>query len=107
MAIDSSVAVCVTYRIITCSCSLLMDSSSEDSAMRGSQYGKINHPLCICVDSPNTVYVTDEENHHVSSGQFMCFSTQGSGEGELNHPKEVAVDNTIEALYVCFVCDIH
>ena len=51
------------------------------------------------------MYVTDE-NHRVSvytsNGQFIkCFGTRGSGEGELNYPKGVAVDNTTGALYVC------
>ena len=36
-----------------------------------------------------------------SSGQFIkCFGTQGSGEGKLNYPEGVAVDNTTGALYV-------
>ena len=71
----------------------------------GSQHGQLYFPTSICVDSTNTVYVTDE-NHRVSvytsSGQFIkCFGTQGSGEGELSYPKGVAVDNTTGALYVC------
>ena len=38
---------------------------------------------------------------YTSSGPFIkCFSTRGSGEGELDGPKEVAVDNTTGALYV-------
>ena len=70
-----------------------------------SQHGQLFFPTSICVDSTNTVYVTDE-NHRVSvytsSGQFIkCFGTQGSGEGELDGPEGVAVDNTTGALYVC------
>ena len=66
---------------------------------------QLNHPVGICVDSANTVYITDE-NHRVSvytsSGEFIkCFGTQGSREGELDRPKGVAVDNTTGALYVC------
>ena len=49
-----------------------------------------------CVNSTNTVYVTDE-NHRVSvytsDGPFIkCFGTRGNGEGELDSPKGVAVD---------------
>ena len=44
-------------------------------------------------------------HHRVSvytrSGQFInCFGI-GRGEGDLNDPEEVAVDNTTGALYVC------
>ena len=72
---------------------------------KGSQHGQLDCPRDICIDSTNTVYVTDD-NHRVSvytsSGQFVkCFSTKGRGEGELNNPKGVAVDNTTGALYVC------
>ena len=68
-------------------------------------HGQLIHPLGISVDSTNTVYITDR-NHRVSmytsSGQFIkCFGTQGSGEGELDGPEGVAVDNTTGALYVC------
>ena len=71
----------------------------------GSQHGQLYYPRGICVDSTNTVYVTDW-NHRVSvytsSGQFIkCLGTKGSGEGELYYPKGVAVDNTTGALYVC------
>ena len=71
----------------------------------GSQHGQLSYPRGICVDSTNTVYITDE-NHHVSvytsSGQFIkCFGTKGSGEGDLDCPKGVAVDNTTGTLYVC------
>ena len=75
----------------------------------GSQNDQLHHPFSICVDSTNTVYITDS-NHRVSvytsSGQFIkCFGTQGSGEGELDYPKGVAVDNTTGALYVCDYCN--
>ena len=73
---------------------------------KGSQHGQLYYPCGICVDSTNTVYVTDL-NHHVSvytsSGQFI--STRGSGEGELDRPKGVAVDNTTGALFVCDFCN--
>ena len=63
------------------------------------------YPHGICIDSTNTVYITDE-NHRVSvytsSGQFIkCFGTKGSGEGELDYPEGVTIDNTTGALYVC------
>ena len=69
----------------------------------GSQHGQLYRPLSICIDTTNTVYVTDS-NHcvsvYTSSGQFIkCFGTQGSG--ELDYPNGVAVDNTTGALYVC------
>ena len=71
-----------------------------------SSFGQLEYPVGICVDSTNTVYITSEKNNRVSvftsNGQFIkCFGTQGSGEGELNHPEGVAVDNTTGALYVC------
>ena len=31
----------------------------------------------------------------------LSFGTEGSGEGQLNGPKGVAIDNTTGALYVC------
>ena len=51
---------------------------------KGSQHGQLNYPLGICIDSTNTVYVTDD-NHRVSVytriGQLInCFSTKGTGE---------------------------
>ena len=72
---------------------------------KGSQHGQLHYPYGICVDSTNTVYITDS-NHRVSaytsSGQFIkCFGTRGSGEGELDSPRGVAVDNATRALYVC------
>ena len=72
---------------------------------QGFQHGQLLYPHSICVDSTNTVYITDR-NHRVSvytsSGQFIkCFGTQGRGEGELYNPGGVAVDNTTGALYVC------
>ena len=80
-----------------------------DGQFEGSQHGQLYHPLGICVDSTNTVYITDENNRvsvYTSSGQFIkCCGTQGSGEGELDSPQEVAVDNTTGALYVCDFCN--
>ena len=71
----------------------------------GSQHGQLHYPHGICVDSTNTVYVTNFNCYvsvYTSSGQFIkCFGNRGSGEGELNHPRGVAVDNTTGALYVC------
>ena len=78
---------------------------------KGFRHGQLYYPTSICVDSTNTVYVTDENNRvsvYTSNGQFIkCFGTRGSGEfeGELNYPKEVAVDNTTGALYVCDFCN--
>ena len=71
----------------------------------GSQLGQLLLSYGICVDSTNTVYVTDMNDRvsvYTSSGQFIkCFGTRGSGEGELNGPRGVAIDNTTGALYVC------
>ena len=70
------------------------------------QHGQLHDgPHGICIDSANTVYITDY-NHRVSvytsSGEFIkCFGTRGSRKGELDHPEGVAVDNTTGALYVC------
>ena len=67
---------------------------------KGSQHGQLYFPLGICVDSTNTVYITDDSHHvsvYTSSGQFKSFG----GEGELKGPRGVAVDNTTGALYVC------
>ena len=71
---------------------------------KGSQPGQLYHPRGICIDSTDTVYVTDH-NHRVSAfsrhGQFLkCFGKQGSGEGELYCPVGTAVDTTGN-LYVC------
>ena len=72
---------------------------------KGSQHGQLCHPHGICIDSTNTVYVTDENNRvsmYTSSGQFINdFGTKGSGKGELHGPRGIAVDNTTGALYVC------
>ena len=63
-----------------------MDSSSEHLAVRGlNNYCQIYCPINI------TVYITDKKHSvHYSNGQFIkCFSTQESGEGELNCPRGV------------------
>ena len=58
--------MCVTYNHCM-QCSLLMDSSSEhlQLAVRGSQY-QLYQPTGICLDSPNTMYITDEKNRQCS-----------------------------------------
>ena len=71
---------------------------------KGSQPGQLYHPHGICIDSTDTVYVTDHK-HRVSAfsrhGQFLkCFGEQKSEEEELN-PKRMAVDNATGNLYVC------
>ena len=62
-------------------------------------------PTSICIDSTNTVYVTDGNNSvtvYTSDGLFIKrFGGQGSGKGKLDGPKGVVVDNTTGALYVC------
>ena len=105
MAIDNSGVVYVTdkYKFIVCSYSLLMDSSSRPLVVRG--LNMVSFIIHSKLDSTNTVYITDK-NHcvsvYTSSGQFIkCFGVQGRGEGELDHPRGVAVDNTTGALYVC------
>ena len=106
MAINSSGVVYVTdydnhrVQLFSANGQFISSFGSE-----GSQHGQLYRSLGICVDSTNTVYVTDW-NHRVSvytsSGQFIkCFGTKGSGERKLNYPEGVAVDNTTGALYVC------
>ena len=77
----------------------------------GSQPGQLIHPCGICIDSTDTVYVTDL-NHRVSaftsSGQFLkCFGEKGIGEGELYYPEGIAVDNTTGNIYVCDKDRVH
>ena len=69
----------------------------------GSQH--LDHPSGICIDSTNTVYVTDS-NYRISvyttSGQFIkYFGVQRSGGEEVSLLPGIAVDNTTGALYVC------
>ena len=71
----------------------------------GSQPGQLGELSGICIDSTDTVYVTDC-NHHVSAfsrnGKFLkCFGKEGTGLGELIRPIGIAVDNTTGNLYVC------
>ena len=82
-----------------------MDSSL--AVIEESQHGQLRSPSGTCVDSTNTVYVTDE-NHPVfvytSSGQFIeCFGIHEAVEwrGRVGSPKGLVVDNTIGALYAC------
>ena len=108
VAIDNSGVVYVTDKYIHRVQLFTADGqfiSTFDSEGSQHGYGQLYHPLGICVDSTNIVYITDK-NHRVSlytsSGQFIkCFGTQGRGEGELDHSRGVAVDNTTGALYVC------
>ena len=64
----------------------------------------VGEPVPNRIDSTDTVYVTDH-NHRVSAfstqGQFLkCFGKEGTGLGELQFPKGIAVDNTGN-IYVC------
>ena len=66
--------------------SLLMGSSSLHFGSEGSQPGQLDQPLGICIDTTDTVYVTDE-NHRVSAfsrnGKFLkCFGKRGTELGE-------------------------
>ena len=106
-ACDSSGIVYVTdysnHRVQLFSADGQFISSFDGS--KGSQPGQFNGPCSICIDSTDTVYVTDQ-NHRVSAfttnGQFLkCFGEKGSGEGELNFPDGIAVDNTTKNIYVC------
>ena len=83
--------------MIVCSYSLLVDKISQPFGGYRIQHGHLNQPTGVCLDSTNTVYVTDSNNRVsvCSSGQLIkCFSNFGL-------PKGVAVDNTTGALYVC------
>ena len=71
---------------------------------KGSGKGEMENPVSIIVDSNNMVYVTEYRqvcsqhgNHRVSvftcEGKFLTsFGTQGSGPGQFNEPRGIAVD---------------
>ena len=108
VAINSSGVVYVTdynnhrVQLFSADGQFISSFGSEES-----QHGhdQLHSPSGICVDSTNTVYVTDVSHRvsvYTSSGQFIkSFGTRESGDGELAYPKEVAVDATTGALYVC------
>ena len=108
VAINSSGVVYVTdsdnrrVQLFTADGDFISTFGNDSNFISPSQ---LYYPECLCVDSTNTVYVTN--NYHrvsmyTSNGQFIkSFGTKGSGERELNCPKGVAVDNTTGALYVC------
>ena len=106
VAINSIGVVYVTDTGNHCVLLFSVDGDFKSSfGIEGSEHGQLHCPHGICIDSANTVYITDY-NHRVSvytsSGEFIkCFGTRGSRKGELDHPEGVAVDNTTGALYVC------
>ena len=57
-------------------------------------------PRGICIDSTNTVYVTD---NYCRVSAFIRYRQHGQcfGERELNYPQRIAVDNTTGNIYVC------
>ena len=90
-----------------CISSLLMDSSSPHSVARGlKRIISTTQYIGICIDSTDTVYISEWDNGQVSvfssSGQFLkCFGRRGSGEGEFRFPMGLAVDNNTGDLFVC------
>ena len=101
VAIDNSGVVYVTDYLNNC---VKLFSAAGQFMSTFSSF-RLQHPTSICVDSTNIAYVTDDNNHvsvYTSSGQLIkCFDSQGNGEGELNGPEGVAIDNTTGTLYVC------
>jgi DNA-binding beta-propeller fold protein YncE len=84
---------------------------------------QFNHPEGVAVDSSGNVYVTDFDNHRVqkftSSGTFLGWwglddlnntgwhnpgsgrtGVSGTGDGEFNYPRGIAVDNSSGYVYV-------
>ena len=74
-------------------------------AVRDLNRVSLNHPRGICIDSTDTVYVTNG-SHLVSAfnthGKFLkCFGKLGSGSGELYYPAGLAIDSTTASIFVC------
>ena len=107
-AIDSS-GVCNDYTIRTMIVYIhLFSADGQFFGSEESRHGQLRSPFGICVDSTNTVYVTDE-NHIVFQctlallwkvHQVLRYMREWSGGAELDGPKGLAVDNTTGALYV-------
>lgn len=63
----------------------------------GSANGNLNHPMGLCVDASNNIYVADSYNYRVekfsSSGAYLGkFGGYGSGSGQFMNVTDVAVD---------------
>ena len=79
-------------------------SNSEDLALtphsfgrKGLSNGEFNGPVDVAVDGQGFVYVTDSANHRIqkftSDGRFVAqFGSHGSGPGQLNCPRCIAID---------------
>ena len=58
----------------------------------------------IVIDSEDKIYVAENSNHHVSvftshGGYLTSFDSQGSGPGQFQSPRVIAVEN-LEMVYV-------
>ena len=62
-------------------------------------------PYSVDVDSEGNVWVADRNNNRIQKfdkdGNFLFkFGSPGSGNGEFNLPRQIAVDRNIQFLYV-------
>ena len=65
--------------------------------MEQSGDGELHYPTGICIDSTDTVYVAEANNHRVSvftcEGSFLTsFGNRGDGPGKFMHPRGITVD---------------
>ena len=79
-------------------CNLDEDYLGEFSNGYGSGEGQLIWPVAMAMDSQDSMYVTDEQNHRVtvydSSGVFLRqWGGAGSGDGEVQGPSGIAIDS--------------
>ena len=91
---DTARAIAVRVGI----CNLDEDYLGEFSNGYGSGEGQLIWPVAMAMDSQDSMYVTDEQNHRVtvynSSGVFLRqWGGAGSGDGEVQGPSGIAIDS--------------
>jgi len=74
-------------------------------AQKGSNPGQFEGPVAIATDDAGRCYVLDEDNYRVNvydqAGQFLfAFAKQGSGPGDLDEPKHLAVSASGDRAYI-------
>ena len=74
-------------------------------AQKGSSTGQLASPVAIATDDAGRCYVLDEDNYRVTvydqAGQFLFeFARKGSGPGDLDEPKYLAVSPAGDRAYI-------
>ena len=95
IAFDRS--TCNVYVIEERSNSLIQVLTESGNHLQWLGENKLNHPREITIDSNNTIYVCDTNNHQICildcNGKLLqSFGTEGGQPGQFSYPRGLAVD---------------